>query len=365
MSKLRILMPPHRRLRGEALPEFLGKALARADTMDFSPLPRAGEGLGRGALSLGDDAPPILSPDPSTFSGRGAQSGQASVQGSGNRIDEPRSWRKPLLRAFDILPRGLPVAALTRGLDVPADADGSWLRADPAHVRADMATGRLLACGDLGLTPADAQALLAPLRPLFGDEGFPIDAPNPARWYLRLPERVELPAFSDPPDALGDDLRPHLPDGPLGKRWLRLMSETQVVLHNHPLNLERQRHGLPAVNSLWFWGAGERPHNVSSSFAKVLSADPLVRALCSRAGVPCEARGARLEMDAIAADTLLDLSDLRDTQALHSEWLLPALDSLKRGRITQIELDFADASGVLVTPSHRWRFWRRAWTTWA
>lgn len=338
MSTLRILMPPYRRLRGAALPELLGKALARADTTEFSPLPARG---------------------------RGTQRGEQLGERAGGENAERRSWRTPLLRAFDILPRGLPVAALTRGLDAPGDADGSWLRADPAHVRADMATGRLLACGDLGLATADAQALLAPLRPLFGDEGFPIDAPHPARWYLRLPERVELPAFSDPPDALGDDLRSHLPEGPAGKRWLRLMSEAQVLLHNHPLNLERQRQGLPAVNSLWFWGAGDRPHSVSSHFAQVHGVDPLLRALCSRADVPCAARGARLEADTIVSDTLLDLSDLRDIHTLHSDWLIPTLDSLKRGRITQLELDFEDAPSVLVTPSQRWRFWRRGWTTWA
>jgi hypothetical protein len=327
MSTVRILMPPHRRLRGEALPQSLGKALARADRLDL------------------------------------AQS-RAALLGHGPDTPSKQAWRKPLLRAFTILPRGLPIAALTRELDAPGDAEGTWLRADPAHVRADMATGRLLACGELGLTAAEAQALLAPLRPLFGDEGFPIDAPNPARWYLRLPERVELPMFSDPQDALGDDLRPHLPDGLAGKRWLRLMSEAQVVLHNHPLNLERQRQGLPTVNSLWFWGAGERPHSVSSGFAQVRSADPLLQALCIRADVPCSARGARLEADAISSDALLDLSDLRDIQTLHSEWLLPGLDAVKRGGITQLELDFEDAPGVLITPSQRWRFWRRAWMSW-
>jgi hypothetical protein len=328
MSTLRILMPPYRRLRGEALPETLGKALARADRID-SKEPRAAAQTG----------------DPDTLS--------------------KQAWRKPLLRAFEILPRGLPIAALTRALDAPGDADGNWLRADPAHVRADMATGRLMACGDLGLSDAEAQALIAPLRPLFGDEGFPIDAPNPARWYLRLPERVELPAFSDPPDALGDDLRPHLPEGLTGKRWLRLISETQVVLHNHPLNLERQRHGLPAVNSLWFWGAGERPHSVSCPFAQVLSVDPLLRSLSSRASVPCLAPGSGFSGDAMRGDTLLDLSDLRDIQTLHGDWLMPVFEALKQGRITQLELDFEDAPGVRVTPSQRWRFWRRGGVNWA
>ncbi len=356
MSTLRILMPPHRRLRGEALPELLGRALARADTMDFSPLPFTG-GAGISSRTAASPRAPERM--------QALRPGRESGERAGDASSEPQVWRKPLLRAFDILPRGLPIAALTRTLDSPGDAEGSWLRADPAHVRADMATGRLLACGELGLTTADAQALLTPLRPLFGDEGLLIDAPHPARWYLRLPERVELPVFSDPQDALGDDLRPHLPAGLAGKRWLRLLSEAQVVLHNHPLNLERQRQGLPSVNSLWFWGAGERPHNVTTRFARVYGVDPLLRALCIRAGVPCAARGPQLDAAGISADTLLDLTELRDTQSLHGEWLLPALEALRGGRFTQLELDFEDAPGVLIARSQRWRFWRRAWVSWS
>ncbi len=351
MSRVRFLMPPRARLVGHGLPVELGKALARADAVVFSPLLLAGEGMGERARR-GDGAGEVAPhPNPSPV-GRGAES-------------EVRSWRAPLLRAFDILPRGLPVAALTRALDAPSDADGLWLRADPAHVRADMATGRLLAWSELSLTPDEAQALIAPLRPLFGDEGFLLDAPSPARWYLRLPERAELPGFADPQNALGDDLRDHLPQGAAARRWTRLLSEAQILLHNHPLNLERQRRGLPAVNSLWFWGAGARPHQVATPFAQVETQDVLLRALALAAGAALPATGSRWSADPDAGARLIDLRELRESKSLHAHWLLPALSELRRGALACIELDFPDAAGLRLARGQRWRVWRRAWSVWA
>src|SRR5690606_31491635 len=117
-----------------------------------------------------------------------------------------------LARHFDLLPRGWPVAALTRALDA-GDAEGAaWLRADPAHVRPDINGARLLGTGEaVGVDDVDVRAFLPALRPLFGDAGFLLDAPDPHRWYLRLPREARLPAFVAPADALGADLFDHLP----------------------------------------------------------------------------------------------------------------------------------------------------------
>src|SRR5690606_41820905 len=100
-----------------------------------------------------------------------------------------------------------PVPALTRRDDAGSVAgDALWLRADPANVAPDLNGARLLGWGEgLGLDTLDAQALLPVLKPLFGDAGYQLDAPHPARWYLRLPAGTPLPEFIAPEDALGDD----------------------------------------------------------------------------------------------------------------------------------------------------------------
>lgn len=259
-------------------------------------------------------------------------------------------------RRFDILPRGLPVAALTRQLDAGDAMQFTWLRADPGHVRPDMTSVRMLACGDLGLSPEECEALLKPLKPLFGDEGFPISAPHPARWYLCLPQEARLPVFPPPREVLGDDLLAHLPEGDTGQRWRRLLNEAQVILHNHPLNAQRSAAGKLPVNTLWFWGGGRLPDHVRSAVSQLRSGDVVLNALAARAGVPCVADDA---VDSLPPGALLDLRGLHDAVLLQSHWLEPLLQRQRRGDFDTLELDFGDGHLLRWKAGHRWRFWRR------
>jgi hypothetical protein len=261
-------------------------------------------------------------------------------------------------RVFDLLPRGWPVAAVTRQRDARDASIAAWLRADPAHVRPDINGARLLAHGDaLGLTAADCQALLQPLRPLFGDAGFPLDAPVPSRWYLRLPREAKLPTFTGPDEALGADLFEHLPEGPEGRRWRALLSEAQVVLHNHPLNARRAAQGRAPVNSLWFWGAGVLPDHVRTRFTAIHSEDDAWQAFAAAAGVATGALPTRfVPADGVQA---FDLRHLRDLAAFQSDWLAPALAALRARALREVSLDFEDGAGITLLASQRWRFWRR------
>ncbi|KAF1709861.1 phosphoglycerate mutase [Pseudoxanthomonas kalamensis DSM 18571] len=257
-----------------------------------------------------------------------------------------------LRRHFRLLPDHWPVAALTRQLDAGDAAGACWLRADPVHIAPDIDGARMLAHGEaLQLQAEDLAELLPALRPLFGDAGFALDAPSPSRWYLRLPEGARLPTFAAPEEALGDDLYAHLPPGDAGRRWRALLSETQVILHNHPWNRQRAARGQAAVNSLWFWGAGLLPDSVAASATRVQSADPLLRALGRAAGLD--------EREDGEGNVLIDLRHLRSLQALVDQVVLPLLEELKRGRLNVMQLDFADGAQFRLRRGQRWRFWRR------
>lgn len=290
--------------------------------------------------------------------------GRADVLPSG----EPGE-RAQLLRHFELLPRGWPVAALTRALDAGDASLSAWLRADPAYVRPDINGARLLACGQaLQLDHRDAEALLPALRPLFGDAGFLLDAPDPHRWYLRLPREARLPTFAAPADALGADLFDQLPGAdddasPEGRRWRALLSEAQVVLHNHPHNAARVAAGRLPVNSLWFWGAGIAPDHVTARTRAIASDDILVRALGARAGLDV---GPGAEgFVAPRVDTLFDLRAVRDPRALHDDWLGPAVGALRHRTLDALRLDFEDGARLALAAGHRWRFWRRPLATFA
>ncbi len=266
-------------------------------------------------------------------------------------------------RHFSCFPSHWAPAALTRQVDVGDAAGAAWLRADPAHVRPDINGARLLGIGDrLSLSQADVDALLPALKPVFGDSGFALDAPTPARWYLRLLRETKLPQFSGPDEALGEDLFEHQPDGPESRRWRALLNEVQIVLHNHPWNERRAERGLVSINALWVWGGGVLPDRVTSAVAQVCSEDDLLQALARLAGGAGQNLPADFASVSIAANTLVDLRHARDFAALQRDWILPAVEAVRSGALDAVSLDAVDGSGFRLARSQRWRFWRGTWS---
>jgi hypothetical protein len=304
----------------------------------------------------------LLLPARAAFAGPVLPPAVAVALGRGDRSEHAPGRRAQLQRHFEWLPRTWPVAALTRESDAGDAGSGQWLRADPAWIRPDINGARLFASGEgLRLGAADVDALLPALRPLFGDAGMPIDGPHPSRWYLHIAPGAVLPAFPEPDDALGVDLGDAVVDAAddaNARRWRALLSEAQVVLHNHPWNARRAREGKPPVNSLWFWGGGALPDRIATRFASVASNDVLVRGLAARAGLEAGARPEAFVMPP-ASDALLDANAEADPGSLSTQWLLPALQAVRRGSLETLTLDFADGARFDLRAGQRWRLWRR------
>src|SRR5688572_30306304 len=92
----------------------------------------------------------LLLPERERF---GAQRLKGEVAKALGRADRATVAGDQRTRVFDILPRGWPVAAVTRQRDAADAALSAWLRADPAYVRPDINGARLLAYGSaLSLT---------------------------------------------------------------------------------------------------------------------------------------------------------------------------------------------------------------------
>lgn len=257
----------------------------------------------------------------------------------------------------------MPTAALTRQYDAGDAAGSTWLRADPAHVRADMATARMLACGELGLSAADCKSISRELKPLFGDAGFEFDARLPQRWYVRGSTDARFPVAVPPDQALGDDLKLHLPEAAAGRQWRQLFNEAQIILHNHPVNARRARMGAVAVNSLWFWGGGGLPDWVRSDLALLISDRAELLSLAGLASVAHVPLAAGIEpgleqASAGGGRVLIDLVEARG-EALETDGFA-ALDSLlRRGPFTSVTLLFASGERLQIKAGHRFRFWRR------
>lgn len=292
----------------------------------------------------------LLLPEQRRFAGQAVSPAIGKVLARADALDEEGGERQQLQRHFQVLPRGWPMAAITRQADVGDAKAGAWLRADPVHVRPDINGVRLMAWGNLELSLEEAEEFLQPLRPLFGDVGYLLSAPVADRWYLMLPAQAPFPAFSTPGEGLGEDLLAHLPDGIQARRWRVLLTEAQVVLHNHPRNARRIAQGRLPVNSVWFWGGGRLPDSLRTPATALVSADPELLALASLAGLASSPQQ--------SGGTLIDLRAHRDWGALERGELGEALGGWKR-RYGSLRLDFSDGRTFRINHGQQWRLLRR------
>lgn len=69
-------------------------------------------------------------------------------------------------------------------------------------------------------------------------------------------DKGQVVELTPPHDVLGQVIGQYLPED---KILREMMKKSYDILKNHPLNIERKKHGLKPANCCWFWGAGTKP----------------------------------------------------------------------------------------------------------
>jgi hypothetical protein len=273
------------------------------------------------------------------------------------------------------MPTGLPLAPYALRGDGGDPGDACWMRADPVHLKVHREHLVLADAARLRLTPDEARDFVALLAAHFAGERIVLTAPDPQRWYLRT---VDEPRFRAVPTAevAGRSIEPFLPSGEDGARWRRLINEAQMLLHDHPLNEQRETRNELPVNSIWLWGAG-RARRLSARYEAVWSDHPLVVGLAAASGVTARrlpVSGEPLRKELGKGSNLVVLSALPDTaygdvaawraaaMALERDWLAPLLAAVTDNGLDSITLhglgpDFGHT--VEYRRNDRFRFWRR------
>lgn len=249
--------------------------------------------------------------------------------------------------------------------------EGVWMRADPAHLQVQRNHLLLLSCGEIGTD--EAAELCAALNAHFAEAGLRFFAPHPQRWYLRLDRAPEI-RMVPPSRAFGRNVRGLMPDGAEAAHWHRLYNEMQMLLFVHPLNAVREGRGLPAVNSVWLWGAeGDTVDCAGSGYDAVCSDDALAERYARAAGVPftvwperwCEGgEGAQLLFWSGLHTALHEggIAAWRDAvQAFETDHAQPLWRALRAGRIDLLRVEALAETAVQRVTLKRadaWAFWR-------
>jgi hypothetical protein len=254
-----------------------------------------------------------------------------------------------------------PVAPYSLLGDGGAPGGHFWMRADPVH----LSVGRDSLAFDgnaLDISRSEADALTATLNRHFGDTlaFHPLSA---ERWYVRLAEAPEVDTMP-PSAARGAGIGDKLPSGADAMRFRALMNETQMLLHEHPVNAVREARGAPAVNSVWFWGGGTLIAPAARPFSIVLAEDPLARGLALAAGTPERRASGKADtmISALPAEGMaLIVLDPQHGAALELDWFGPLLAALQGGRIGMLSLFLAGEDSLLEVETVRSDlryFWR-------
>jgi len=266
--------------------------------------------------------------------------------------------------------RDWPVAPYTLLADGGAPERHFWMRADPVHLRVGRDSLGLADSAAFEVSRAESEALVDTLNRHFG-RAMLFYSTRPARWYVRLekaPDMQTTPAAA----ARGAAIDEKLPSGPDAMRFHALMNEAQMLLHEHPVNAERETRGEPALNSVWFWGGGVIAAAKDRPFSTVVGDDPLARGLALAAGIPVRAlpkdAGSMLADLGEEGVALVVLDAPREAQlrerraALERDWFGPLLVALKSGRIGMLTLQLCGTDSMLEVETVRSDlryFWRR------
>ncbi|BAU48257.1 signal peptide protein [Sulfurifustis variabilis] len=312
-----------------------------------------------------DDLAPLVTPALDTWLARADPETRAGASG----------MEAALFALFGVDPprdADLPVAAVTRVVDMGVIDNEWWMRADPVHLRPERDRLILLDTQLVPLAVEEAQALVAELMQTYGDEGWVLKAPHPARWYLKPPREHRL-VTTPVTEIVGRDIHPHLPRGEEGATWRGLLNEMQILLHTTRANEVREARGELAINSVWFWGSGRLPAVRGSGWARVCGDEPVALGLARLAGVPATSvppRFSDLTSDvgrqlvvleaAHAAAQYREARNWREAvQRLERDWIGPAYEAVRAGKLAEAVLCAENQRVFRLGRRAARRWWRR------
>ncbi len=154
----------------------------------------------------------------------------------------------------------------------------------------------------------------------------------------------------------------YLPAGDDTATHRNLLSEIEMALHDHDVNLERETSGELPVNSLWIWGGGTAEEQSTRVQPPLFSDDALLTGYWySATGVAEPWLGSiNACIDASVAGFVAETPEFDESDELLESSLLELRAALRSGRLSQLTLLFRDGVRADIRKSHALRVWRRS-----
>jgi hypothetical protein len=298
----------------------------------------------------------------------------ARLAGRGSVSKRPLDARQDALHAaileavqlHDVADRYPSAAVIRTGLSGER-ADGFWLRAQPIHFAAGL--DRLTTVplqGQARMSAAERQALAPTFIDHLQSTGFELHDGADGEWLLRSEAPLQVQTVN-PEFAAANPAEEILPRGPDAGGLRRLMTEMQMLLHEHPVNTQRQLRGLPALNAIWMHGEGMLSDVSAHVGALTLPAacgdDVYLRGIYRLHNQPVISQPADAVslLSGISGPTLAFI-DVASARSLETQWLAPLSRALLSGAIAKLIVMF-DGWRIVTNRAAVFKLWRRDWRT--
>lgn len=165
------------------------------------------------------------------------------------------------------------------------------------------------------------------------------------------------------PAYVVDQQRPDefLPAGDDTAVHRNLLSEIEMALHEHEVNLMRESNGQLPVNSLWLWGGGTAPEQTTRAQPPLFSDDALLTGYWYSGKGVAEPWPGNIAacIDQSVAGFVAETPEFDNSPELLESCLQELREALRSGRLSSLTLLFRDGIRAHVRRSHALRVWRR------
>jgi len=172
-------------------------------------------------------------------------------------------------------------------------------------------------------------------------------------------------ATASVPAYIADNKKPDdfLPSGEDTAEHRNLLSEIEMALHEHEVNLDREANGHLPVNSLWLWGGGTAPEQKTRAQPPLFSDDAMLKGYWNTATGVTEPWPGDIKtcIEKSVAGFVAQTPEFADSPALLDSCLEELREALRSGRLSSLTLLFRDGLRAHVQRRHSLRIWRRSY----
>lgn len=271
-----------------------------------------------------------------------------------------RSWQRGLLDALE-LPAAFPSAAVSAYGSIDAMGQANWLHADPVHFIAGLDRLSFLTLEGAARVMETERAALEPvLADHLRSWNCHLHPTELSAWLIGSDRAFDVVTVN-PEAAAANELEHVMPEGPNAGELRCLMTELQMLLHDHPVNDARARRGLPAINAVWLWGTG----SIAPTQTRLL---PLAFGTASYLTGIYKLHGHAVQSAPFDCDELISrikaagravaVVPMEEIDALETQWIEPLMRALAGRVIGRVDL-ILDGWHLEVSRASLRRFWRR------